>query len=102
MSSKKLNFGIIGAGRIGRVHAETLAFRLPEAQIVAITDVNREAAQMLAARCGIPKIAESSAAILADPGIDAILICSSTDTHADLIVEAAKAGKHIFCEKPID
>ena len=101
MSEKKLHIGIIGAGRIGRVHAETLAFRLPEAQIVAITDVNREAAQMLAARCGIPKIAESSAAILADPGIDAILICSSTDTHADLIVEAAKAGKHIFCEKPI-
>jgi myo-inositol 2-dehydrogenase/D-chiro-inositol 1-dehydrogenase len=101
LSEKKLHIGIIGAGRIGRVHAETLAFRLPEAQIVAITDVNRESAQLLAARCGIPKIAESSAAIFADPGIDAVLICSSTDTHADLIVEAAKAGKHIFCEKPI-
>ncbi|HEV2486787.1 MAG TPA: inositol 2-dehydrogenase [Terracidiphilus sp.] len=101
MSEKKLHIGIIGAGRIGRVHAETLAFRLPEAQIVAITDVNRDAAQTLAARCGIPKVAESSAAILADPSIDAVLICSSTDTHADLIVEAAKAGKHIFCEKPI-
>ncbi len=101
MSEKKLHIGIIGAGRIGRVHAETLAFRLPEAQIVAITDVNREAALTLAARCGIPKVADSSAAILADPGIDAVLICSSTNTHADLIVEAAKAGKHIFCEKPI-
>ena len=88
MSEKKLHIGIIGAGRIGRVHAETLAFRLPEAQIVAITDVNREAALTLAARCGIPKVADSSAAILADPGIDAVLICSSTNTHADLIVEA--------------
>jgi myo-inositol 2-dehydrogenase/D-chiro-inositol 1-dehydrogenase len=101
MSRQRLHIGIVGAGRIGRVHAETLAFRLPEAQIFAITDVNREAAQALAARCGISKVAESSAEILADPSIDTVLICSSTDTHADLIVEAAKAGKHIFCEKPI-
>src|SRR5580698_4323679 len=99
--SKQIHFGIIGAGRIGRVHAETLAFRLPEAKILAITDINREAAQALAARCGIPKVADSAEAILADPAIDAVLICSSTDTHADLIVKAAQAGKHIFCEKPI-
>src|ERR1035437_9151578 len=57
LSTQKLNIGIIGAGRIGKVHAETLAFRLPEAKIVAITDVNREAAQTLAARCNIPKVA---------------------------------------------
>ena len=101
MTSQKLHIGIIGAGRIGKVHAETLAFRLPESQILAITDVNREAAQALAARCGIPTVAESSDAILANPQIEAVLICSSTNTHADLIVQAAKAGKHIFCEKPI-
>ena len=101
MSDKKLHIGIIGAGRIGRVHAETLAFRLPQAKILAIADVNREAAQSLAAHCGIPKVAASCTEILTDPAIDAVLICSSTDTHADLIVEAAKAGKHIFCEKPI-
>jgi myo-inositol 2-dehydrogenase/D-chiro-inositol 1-dehydrogenase len=101
MDTQELNIGIIGAGRIGSVHAETLAFRLPSARIVAITDVNQGAAKALAARCGIPKVAESSAEILADPQIDAVLICSSTDTHADLIVAAAKAGKHIFCEKPI-
>ena len=101
MGKQVLHFGIIGAGRIGREHAETLAFRMPEAKIAAITDINREAAQALAARCGIPKVAESSAEILADSAIDAVLICSSTDTHADLIVKAAQAGKHIFCEKPI-
>jgi myo-inositol 2-dehydrogenase / D-chiro-inositol 1-dehydrogenase len=101
MSRQELHFGIIGAGRIGRVHAETLAFRMPEAQIVAITDVDRDAARALAAHCGIPKVAESSADILADPEIDAVLICSPTGTHADLIVAAANAGKHIFCEKPI-
>jgi myo-inositol 2-dehydrogenase/D-chiro-inositol 1-dehydrogenase len=97
----KLPVGIIGAGRIGKVHAETLAFRLPESQIVAITDVNQEAAHTLAARCGIPEVAASSEAILANSQIEAVLICSSTNTHADLIVQAAQAGKHIFCEKPI-
>jgi myo-inositol 2-dehydrogenase/D-chiro-inositol 1-dehydrogenase len=101
MSTKQLNIGIIGAGRIGKVHAETLAFRLPEARTLAIADVNREAAQALAARCGIPTVSESGAAILANPAIEAVLICSSTDTHAELIVQAAQAGKHIFCEKPI-
>ena len=69
MSTQKLHIGIIGAGRIGRVHAETLAFRLPESRIAAITDVNREAAQAVAARCNIPKVVESSAEIFADPQI---------------------------------
>lgn len=101
MTASKLKFGILGAGRIGRVHAETLAFRVPEAEIAAIADVNREAAQTLADRCGIPRVAASAAEIFADPGIHAVLICTSTDTHADLIVQAAQAGKHIFCEKPI-
>jgi myo-inositol 2-dehydrogenase/D-chiro-inositol 1-dehydrogenase len=99
---KKVNVGIIGAGRIGKVHAATLAFRLPQAAPVAITDVNHAAALELAARCGIPKVAATADEILADPDIEAVLICSSTDTHADLIVQAAQAGKHIFCEKPID
>ena len=102
MSVKKLNVGIIGAGRIGKVHAETIAFRLPEAVPVAIADLNREAAEQVAARCGIRTVAESSEEILADPRIEAVLICSSTGTHADLVVQAAEAGKHIFCEKPID
>ncbi|HEY1493789.1 MAG TPA: inositol 2-dehydrogenase [Candidatus Solibacter sp.] len=101
MGPRQLNVGIIGAGRIGKVHAETLAFRLPEARTLAIADVNREAAQAVAARCGIPIVSGSSDEILAHREIEAVLICSSTNTHADLIVEAAQAGKHIFCEKPI-
>lgn len=101
MSTKQLHIGIIGAGRIGKVHADTVAFRLPEARTLAIADVNRDAAQAVAARCGIPTIAGSSEEILANPEIEAVLICSSTNTHADLIVQAAQAGKHIFCEKPI-
>jgi myo-inositol 2-dehydrogenase/D-chiro-inositol 1-dehydrogenase len=101
MRTNPLNVGIIGAGRIGKVHAEGLAFRLPEARILAIADVNREAAQAVAARCGIPSVTGSSQEIFANPEIEAVLICSSTDTHAGLIVQAARAGKHIFCEKPI-
>jgi len=101
MSMDKLNVGIIGAGRIGKVHAENLAFRVPEARAVAITDLNREAAEKVAARCGIQAVLSSVDQLLEDAAIKAVLICSSTDTHADLIARAARAGKHIFCEKPI-
>jgi myo-inositol 2-dehydrogenase / D-chiro-inositol 1-dehydrogenase len=101
MTNHPLNVGIIGAGRIGKVHAENLAFRVPEARALAITDLNREAAERVAARCGIPTVADSVDQILANRAIQAVLICSSTDTHAELIIRAAQAGKHIFCEKPI-
>jgi myo-inositol 2-dehydrogenase/D-chiro-inositol 1-dehydrogenase len=101
MSGKKLRVGIIGAGRIGRVHAESAAFRVPGAEIASITDVKREAAEALAAHCGIPKVAASAGEILDDKSIGAVLICTSTDAHAELIIRAAAAGKHIFCEKPI-
>jgi myo-inositol 2-dehydrogenase/D-chiro-inositol 1-dehydrogenase len=74
---------------------------LPQAKFVTIADVNREAAESLAMDCGIPKVAATAEDVINDPAIDAVLICSSTDTHADLIVAAAEAGKHIFCEKPI-
>jgi len=101
MTMQKVNVGILGAGRIGTVHAESLSFRVPAARVVAITDLNRDAADRVASRCGIPKVADSADQILSDPAIQAVLICTSTDTHADLIVRAARAGKHIFCEKPI-
>ena len=99
---KKVRIGIIGAGRIGKVHAATLAFQVNEAEPVAITDVNRAEADALAAKCGISKVAASAEELIADKSIEAVLICSSTDTHADLVVRAAEAGKHIFCEKPVD
>ncbi|MCL4795532.1 MAG: inositol 2-dehydrogenase [Bryobacteraceae bacterium] len=99
---EQLNVGIIGAGRIGRVHAETLAFRIPEARVASITDIRREAAEAAAASFGIPAVADSAEELLASPEVEAVIICSSTDTHADLIVRAAEAGKHIFCEKPVD
>jgi myo-inositol 2-dehydrogenase/D-chiro-inositol 1-dehydrogenase len=97
-----VNIGLIGAGRIGKMHAEHLAFRVPDANLIAVADVFVEAAEKCAANCQIPSAFQDYHRILDDPDIDAVVICSSTDTHAQIIEEAAAAGKHIFCEKPID
>jgi myo-inositol 2-dehydrogenase/D-chiro-inositol 1-dehydrogenase len=96
-----INFGIIGAGRIGTVHAESLVTRIANASVLAISDIALEAAQKCAAWFGIPVATRSHREILENPAIDAVVICSSTDTHTQFIGEAAEAGKHIFCEKPI-
>ncbi|RME72728.1 MAG: inositol 2-dehydrogenase [Chloroflexi bacterium] len=96
-----VNVGLIGAGRIGRVHAENLAYRIPEVNLVAVADVFLEAAQKCAADFGIPTVTQNPEDIFRDESIDAVIICSSTDTHARFIADAARAGKHIFCEKPI-
>ena len=101
MNSGPIRVGIIGAGRIGKVHAQNLAFRIPDVQIAAITDMERSAAEAVARSCNIPSVAASADEIFRDQAIDAVLICSPTDTHSHLIVEAARHGKHIFCEKPI-
>ncbi|HEY3476715.1 MAG TPA: inositol 2-dehydrogenase [Anaerolineales bacterium] len=97
-----LRFGVIGAGRIGKIHTENLATRIPGVEVAAIADVDLNTAQDLAARLHIPVAIADYHAILADPSIDAVAICSSSDTHARIVSEAAQAGKHIFCEKPID
>jgi len=96
-----LRFGVIGAGRIGKIHAENLATHIPGVELAAIADVDLKAAEDLAARLHIPKAVDNYQAILSDPTIAAVAICSSTDTHARIVSEAAQAGKHIFCEKPI-
>jgi myo-inositol 2-dehydrogenase/D-chiro-inositol 1-dehydrogenase len=100
--TRRVNVGVIGAGRIGRVHAENLAYRIPEANVVAIADIFVEAAQQAADTYGIPAVFKDQRAIMENKEIEAVIICSSTDTHAQFIEEAAAAGKHIFCEKPID
>jgi myo-inositol 2-dehydrogenase/D-chiro-inositol 1-dehydrogenase len=97
----KVNVGLIGAGRIGRVHAEILAYRIPEANLMAVSDVFIEAAEKCAADFQIPSVFQDHRSILEHPDIDAVVICSSTNTHAQFISEAAVAGKQIFCEKPI-
>ncbi len=94
-----LKIGLLGAGRIGRVHAINIANHA-RSQLAAVSDVNEEAAGSLAVAYGAKAV--SSEAILADASIDAVLIATSTDTHSDLIEKATAAGKAVLCEKPVD
>jgi myo-inositol 2-dehydrogenase/D-chiro-inositol 1-dehydrogenase len=98
----KINVGVIGTGRIGRLHTEHLACRIPAADVLVVSDIVLGAAQKCAADCDVPTAAQDHRAVMDHPDIEAVIICSSTDTHAQMIEEAAAAGKHIFCEKPID
>jgi myo-inositol 2-dehydrogenase / D-chiro-inositol 1-dehydrogenase len=101
--AQTIKIGIIGAGRIGKLHAENIAYSMPEAKIVAIADLNMTSAiEAWAKSLGVEKVMKDPAALIADQDIQAVLICSSTDTHADFVVKCAQAGKHIFCEKPVD
>jgi myo-inositol 2-dehydrogenase/D-chiro-inositol 1-dehydrogenase len=94
-----INFCQFGAGRIGAIHAANIA-RHSEARLAAVVDVDADMAARLAGRHGAVVISREAA--LADPAMDAVVIASSTDTHADLVEAAARAGKAIFCEKPLD
>ncbi len=97
-----INIGIIGAGRIGKVHAESITYHVKDARVTAIADpYMNEATVTWAKGLGIQNIYSDYRDILKDGGIEAVLICSSTDTHADIAVEAIGANKHVFCEKPI-
>ena len=102
MPSRPLNVGLIGAGRIGRLHAEHLCRRIPEARLLLVTDINESAARDCAQRFQIPEWGTDYRKVIDHPEIQAVVICSSTDTHTTIIEAAAGSGKHIFCEKPID
>lgn len=94
-----LKVGLLGAGRIGRIHGGNVAAHA-RAQLVAVADAHVPAAEALARETGAK--AASIEAILADKEINAILVCTPTDMHADLIEAGMKAGKAVFCEKPVD
>lgn len=94
-----LHFAQFGAGRIGAIHAANLAAS-GRARLAHVVDVHAPAAAALAAKHGAA--VSDTATALADPKVGAVIIASSTDTHADLVIAAARAGKAIFCEKPID
>ena len=100
--NKTLNIAVIGCGRIGRIHAENLATRIPGARLAAVADIAEASAREVAAQFHVTKATSDYHELLADSAIEAVAICSSTDTHSRIIQEAAAAGKHIFCEKPID
>jgi myo-inositol 2-dehydrogenase/D-chiro-inositol 1-dehydrogenase len=96
-----VNIALFGAGRIGVLHAANIAASHPRAKLVYVYDTNSAAAAATAARHDA-RVPASVEAALADKGVDAVLIASSTNTHVDLITAAARAGKAILCEKPID
>lgn len=98
-----LKLGIIGAGRIGKVHGESVMRFVKGATVKAIADpFMNDATRAWAKELGIAECYEDYKKILSDPEIGAVLICSSTDTHSPISLEAIAAGKHVFCEKPID
>jgi myo-inositol 2-dehydrogenase/D-chiro-inositol 1-dehydrogenase len=95
-----IRIALIGCGRIGAMHAVNIATH-PRARLAAVYDINRSTAETVAALTGAP-VMESAAAIFASPDVDAVLIATATDTHADLLERAVAAGKPVLCEKPID
>jgi myo-inositol 2-dehydrogenase/D-chiro-inositol 1-dehydrogenase len=102
MKRSKLRFGVLGVGRIGKIHIENLVNRIPGAEVVAVSDVAAAELEAVASKYGIGKTFADYREVLALPEVDAVAICSPTDRHFEMIVEAAARGKQIFCEKPID
>ena len=97
-----LRVGVLGAGRIGSVHAHTLASCVPGAEVVAVADPVAARAASLAQQVGAARASSAWRDVLDAADVDAVCVCSSTDTHAELVIAAAAAGKHVFCEKPLD
>ncbi|MHC2301334.1 Gfo/Idh/MocA family oxidoreductase [Rhizobium mongolense] len=98
---KTVNVGLIGAGRIGSFHGESVAKRLVDAELVAIADPAPGAAAKLADKLGVDASYTDVAAMLAQPGLDAVIIATPARFHTNVLVQAAEAGKAIFCEKPM-
>lgn len=96
----KIQIGVVGAGRIGKMHTEHL-MAMPEVEVKYVADLYLEPITDWAKKLGIPHITNDYRELLADPDIDAILVCTHTNKHVEIIVAAAEANKHIFCEKPI-
>lgn len=100
--AEKIKIGIIGAGRIGKLHTENIINNFKNVEIKAIADVFADKVRDWAKSVGVKNVYTDHREIINDPEIQVVLICSSTNTHAQFTIEAANAGKHIFCEKPID
>ena len=97
----KIGVGVVGTGRIGKLHIEHLSQNIPEAEVIAICSLDTETADTLAEQFNIRKTTSEYITLLNDSQIDAVVVASSTDTHVEICQAAASVGKHIFCEKPI-
>lgn len=98
---RRLNVGLIGLGRLGRVYARDLSARIPETRLAAVADTNAAAARDLAREWEVPAWYDSADKLMADPNVDAVLVVSPTHTHRDVVICAAEQRKPIFCEKPL-
>jgi myo-inositol 2-dehydrogenase/D-chiro-inositol 1-dehydrogenase len=98
---RQVKIAVIGTGRIGSVHTRNLVRSIHEANVVAICDIRLEVAQAVADELGIGRVVKDYHELLEDRDIEAVLIATNTNTHAFIVKDAAKAGKHIFCEKPL-
>ena len=99
---EKIMIGIIGGGRIGRMHAGTIYTGMQDVTIKYVSDLYPQAAQQWGPMYGVQNVVSDAEIVFNDPEVQAVLICTSTDTHADYIIRAAEGGKDIYCEKPID
>jgi len=97
----RLNVGLIGCGRLGRVYARDLSSRIAETRLTAVADANMQLAAAIADEFDAARSYGSARELLADPGIDAAVIVSPTHTHRDVVLAAAEQGKPVFCEKPL-
>ena len=99
---KKLRVGVLGVGRIGKIHTENLVTRIPGAELAVLADVFPEELKAVAARLGVSRTVTDYRDVISLRDIDAVIICTPTNTHYQIILDAAAAGKHVFCEKPIE
>lgn len=98
---KDLNVGVIGLGRIGKLHVHNLFAEIPGIKLTGVSDIIEDSLEEISKKYDIPIVKNDYRYLLDNKEIDAVIICSSTDTHSPIMIEAAQAGKHIFCEKPI-
>jgi inositol 2-dehydrogenase len=99
--SKRIHVGVIGLGRLGSLYAGYFAHRLPKARLVAVSDLNAEAAREQAAELGVARWYQHYQDLLADREVEAVVVVTPTNTHREMVMEAAGRGKAIFCEKPL-
>jgi scyllo-inositol 2-dehydrogenase (NAD+) len=101
MMNKKLGLGVIGLGRLGSSYAKYFNGRIGGAQLVAVSDVNKETAASLAAELGVSKRYTGYQDLISDAEVEAVVVVSPTSTHKEIVLAAANQGKAIFCEKPL-
>jgi inositol 2-dehydrogenase len=97
----RLKIGIVGLGRLGSVYATYLANRVPDAELVAVADWHPDVAEKFASEFGISRWYRSHTDLLDDPNVDAVAVLTATKSHKEVVIDAARADKAIFCEKPI-